>query len=321
MNRKKFLASASVMAIASLKGSSILEAAIPNTAKLLPIIDTHQHMADTNRFKERWTSPPVPGNYDMKAYLEATKGLNFVKAVYMEVAVPADRRREEALYAIELCKDKSNPTVGAVIAADLSSPDFENYMAEFKDSPYIKGVRAGFRSTEQMVSEQVLKNVRALGRMNKSLDFSIMPAWYLGISKLIKACPETRFLVNHCGNVDPRAFLDPSQYSGTPEHDRDKWVADFKEIASSKNVVLKISGIVTRSSGYPINAATLGPALNQCLDIFGPDRVMFASDWPWCLKVMGIKPWVNILKTVVKDRPYHEQKKLFHDNAVNFYTI
>lgn len=321
MNRKKFLTSASVLAIASFPGSSLLSAPFGKTSKPLPIVDTHQHLADTDRFKENWTSPPIPGNYSMRAYLEATKGLNFVKAVYMEVAVPPARRREEALYAIELCKDKSNPTVGAVIAGDLSSPDFENYMAEFKDSPYIKGVRAGFRSTDEMMSEQVLKNVRALGRMNKSLDFSIMPAWYQGINKLIKACPETRFLVNHCGNVDPRAFMDPSKYTGKPEHDRDQWIRDFKEIASSKNVVLKISGIVTRSGGYPLTAENLAPALNQCLDIFGPDRVMFASDWPWCLKSMGIEPWVNILKTVVKNRPYREQKRLFHDNAIKFYTI
>lgn len=321
MNRKKFLASASVLAIASLPGSSLLSASTRKSSKLIPIVDTHQHLADLQRFGKDWTSPPVPGNYGMPAYFEATKGLNFVKAVYMEVAVPPERRREEALYAIELCKDKSNPTAGAVIAGDMGSPDFENYIAEFKDSPYIKGVRTGFRSTDQMMSEQVLKNVRALGRMNLSLDFSIMPAWYSGISKLIKACPDTRFLVNHCGNVDPKAFLDPSQYTGKPEHDRDQWITDFKDIASSKNVVLKISGIVTRSSGYPLTAENLGPALNQCLDIFGPDRVMFASDWPWCLKSMGIEPWVNILKTVVKNRPYREQKKLFHDNAIKFYNI
>lgn len=321
MNRKKFLASASVMAIASLQGSSLLTASIRKTSKPLPIVDTHQHLVDRDRFKEGWSSPPVPGNYGMRAYLEATKGLNVVKAVYMEVAVPVERRREEALYAIELCKDKSNPTVAAVISADLRRADFEEYMAEFKNSPYIKGIRASFRSTEEMMDEQVLKNVRALGKMNMSLDFSILPAWYSGISKLIRACPDTRFLVDHCGNVDPRAFLDPSQFIGKPEHDRDEWIADFKEIASAKNVVCKISGIVTRSSGYPLTAGNLAPALNQCLDIFGTDRVMFASDWPWCLKSMGVEAWVNILKDVVKDRPYLEQKKLFHDNAIKFYTI
>jgi predicted TIM-barrel fold metal-dependent hydrolase len=48
---------------------------------------------------------------------------------------------------------------------------------------------------------------------------------------------------------------------------------------------------------------------------------MFASDWPWCLKGSELENWVNILKEIVKNRPYKEQKKLFHDNAVKFYNI
>ena len=100
MNRKKFLSAASVLAIASLRGSSFLYAS--KSLNKIPIIDTHQHLADIARFGKGWTAPPVPGNYDMKAYIDATQNVNVVKAVYMEVGVPATRRQEEALYAIEI---------------------------------------------------------------------------------------------------------------------------------------------------------------------------------------------------------------------------
>ena len=92
-------------------------------------------------------------------------------------------------------------------------------------------------------------------------------------------------------------------------------------MAAHKNVACKISGVGTRSSGYPLTAENLGPAINHCLNIFSPDRVLFAADWPWVLKTMDIKTWVNILKTVVVNRPYREQKKLFYDNALKFYNI
>ena len=135
MNRKKFLASASVLAIASIKGSSALKAS--HSFKKIPLVDTHQHLADLVRFGKGWTSPPMPGNYDMKAYLEATRNVNMVKGIYMEVGVPVGRRQEEALYAIEICKDKTNPTRGAIISGDLKSPEFETYISQFKDSPII----------------------------------------------------------------------------------------------------------------------------------------------------------------------------------------
>ena len=319
MNRKKFLATASVLAIASIKGSSILYAS--NSIKKIPLVDTHQHLADLVRFGKGWTSPPVPGNYDMKAYFEATRNVNMVKAVYMEVGVPAARRQEEALYAIEMCKDTSNPTRGAVISGDLKSSEFETYISQFKDSPYIKGIRYGFRSVAEMQDPQLIKNIELLGKLNMSLDFTISPAWLPAIANLIKTCPGTRFLVNHCGNADPRAFLDPSLISGKPNHDANEWIAAMKTVAENKNVVCKISGIISITPGYPKTAKTLAPGINHCLDIFGPDRVMFASDWPWCLKSNKLEEWVNILKEIVKNRPYKEQKKMFHDNAIKFYSI
>jgi len=319
MNRKKFLATASVLAIASIKGSSVLYAA--NSLKKIPLVDTHQHLADLVRFGKGWTSPPVPGNYDMKAYFEATRNVNMVKAVYMEVGVPAARRQEEALYAIEMCKDTSNPTRGAVISGDLKSSEFETYISQFKDSPYIKGIRYGFRSVADMEDAQLIKNIELLGKLNMSLDFTISPAWLPAIANLIKTCPGTRFLVNHCGNADPRAFLDPSLIIGKPNHDANEWIAAMKTVAENKNVVCKISGIISTSSGYPKTAETLAPGINHCLDIFGPDRVMFASDWPWCLKSNKLEEWVNILQEIVKNRPYREQKKMFHDNAIKFYSI
>jgi predicted TIM-barrel fold metal-dependent hydrolase len=157
--------------------------------------------------------------------------------------------------------------------------------------------------------------------MNMSLDFSIPPGWLHSIPELIRLCPDTRFILEHCGNVDPKAFFKSEALFGKPDHDREQWIADMKAIASERNVACGISGVVTRSPGYPLTVNNLAPAINHCLDIFGPDRVMFASDWPWCLKSMELRSWVNILKKVVVNRSYQDQKKLFHDNALKFYNI
>lgn len=319
MNRKEFITSTSLFALTAFPVTSILSA---SKKSLLPVIDTHQHLWDTVRFNEGWSSSPMKRNFDMAAYKAAIQGRNIVKSVYIEVAVPPDKRREEALYAIEMCMDKSSPTSVAIIAADLNSIDFKSYLSEFTDSPYIRGIRHKFRNPEEITNPLVIENVKFLGEMNMSLDFSVPPLWLPHMADLIGHCPSTMFLVNHSGNVDPKAFFGPEEkVNEKPGHDRDDWIRDIKNIASYKNTACKISGVITRVLNYPLTAKNLAPSVNQCLDIFGPDRVMFASDWPVCLKKMELGEWLDILKEIVSNRPYEEQRKLFHDNAVKFYRI
>lgn len=318
MNRKEFIKSTAMVTVGSLAGLSVLDA---NAAKLIPIIDTHQHLWDVDR-NEGWSKSPLGRNFDEYDYIKAVEGLNVVKAVYMEVDVPVNRKHAEALYAIKICKDKTNPTVAAVISANPNNADFKTYISQFEGSPYIKGIRYFFKSEEEITKSQIVENIRALGDMNLSFDFSIPTKWLPAMTELIKLAPGTRFLVNHCGNVDPRAFFKEEDRKGEkPDHDRDQWIRDMKGIAKPSNVVLKISGVATRAMNHTLTPQNLAPAIDQCLDIFGPDRVMFASDWPLCTRKMEFSTWVNVLKEIVSKRPYREQKKMFHDNAVKFYKI
>ena len=57
------------------------------------------------------------------------------------------------------------------------------------------------------------------------------------------------------------------------------------------------------------------------LAVFGPDRVMFAGDWPVCTLAATFKQWLDAVKAIVKDRKEEEQRKLFHDNAVRVYGL
>lgn len=321
MNRKEFLKSVSVLATGSLVGNAALGFHHMDQAALIPIIDTHQHLADFNRFGRDWAHPPVEGNYGMDEYKQAIKGLNIVKAVYMEVAAPAGRKYEEALYALEICKDRSTPTAGAVIYADLYKDDFKEYVAQFKNSDCIKGVRAGFRSEESLSDNRIIERIRFLGKIEMRLDFIVPPVWFPSMAKLIKSCPDTKFQADHCANADPKAFLNKSNLSIKPEHTHEEWRTGVAAIAAEKNVVCKISGLVSRMDGIGIIPENLAPTINACLDIFGPDRVMFAGDWPWCLKGTTLENWVNLLKQVVKNRPVRDQRKLFYDNAVRHYKI
>jgi len=321
MSRRDFVKGASQIALAA---SSVfpLRSSGKESPAPIAIIDTHQHLWDLSRFKLTWLSPPLDRSFVTKDYIEATQGLNIVKAVYMEVAMPAEQRLQEAEYVTELCKDPSSLTRAAVIAGSPAEDGFEVYIRQFKGSPCIKGIRGAFSSAKQMSDEQVIRNLRLLGELGMRFDLNVPPPSLAEATQLVDQCPSTRFVLDHCGNVDPVAFFSRDRTVPRPaQHSPEQWKRDMGSLAAKPNIICKISGIVDNVPGYPLTAGDLAPMINHCLDAFGPERVVFGSDWPVCLRGMTLRTWVELLKEVTASRPESDRRKLFHDNAVKFYDL
>jgi predicted TIM-barrel fold metal-dependent hydrolase len=140
-------------------------------------------------------------------------------------------------------------------------------------------------------------------------------------AKIVDACPDTRFVIDHCGNADPVAFMAESRAPRPPRYDADAWRRDMAALADRKNTICKISGIVSAMEKGKWTADDLAPPINHCLDSFGPDRVVFASDWPVCTRGATLRQWFTALRQIVKNRPEADQKKLFAENAIAFYGL
>jgi predicted TIM-barrel fold metal-dependent hydrolase len=312
MNRREFFKqSAAVVAGAWAAGACAARSEVP----MLPIVDTHQHLWDLNKLKLAWlkNAPHIAKSHLMSDYLDATRGLNVVKTIYMEVDADESQHVAEAEYATDLCKRADNPMVAAVIGGRPASDDFAKYLDRFKNNIYVKGVRqvlhnkdipAGF-----CLGEKFVKGVRLLGDQGLSFDICVRPGELADAAKLIDACPNTRFILDHCGNGDVQA------------RDIAQWKADMAGVAKRKNVVGKVSGIVVNATPDKWTAAELEPIVKHTLAVFGPDRVMFGGDWPVCTKAATFKQWLEALKTIVSDQSVDEQRQLFHDNAVRFYGL
>jgi predicted TIM-barrel fold metal-dependent hydrolase len=286
---------------------------------VLPIVDTHEHLWDLTKFNLPWTkgNAVLGKSFVTKDYLAATQGLNVAQSVYMEVDLDPAQQVQEAEYVIDLCRRDDNPMAGAVISGRPASSDFRAYMMQFKDSPWIKGVRqvlhgpsnpAGF-----CLDRQFVKSVQLLGDLGMSFDLCLRSAELADGEKLVAQCPRTRFVVDHCGNMSVQE---------TDQKQRQLWMDGMKALAQHDNVVCKISGIVVtaREDWKP---ADLAPNMRFSMETFGPDRRMFAGDWPVCTLRASFRQWVAALKEIVGDMnmPLADQKKLFHDNAVKFYSL
>jgi len=283
------------------------------------MIDTHQHLWDITKFSLPWIKNSLLLNrsYVTKDYLAACRGLGIVKAVYMEVAVSPDQQLAEAEHVIALCKDRSTPTAAAVIGGRPGELGFERYVTRFKDSEHVRGVRSRQGNQVDFASKQFIADIRMLGRLSMSFDICTAPQRLAEMVMLVDACPETRFVVDHCGNADPNGF----RKGGKGAHDPDQWRRDIDALARRKNTICKISGIVAKMKRGAWSPSDLAPVINHCQNAFGPDRAVFGSDWPVCLRGATYKQWVAALKAVIASRPEADQRKLLHDNAVGFYRL
>lgn len=309
MNRRQFLQAA----VASTAWLGPLAAA--EDARMVPIVDTHQHLWDLERFKLPWVQPgtPLARSFLPSDYAKAAEGLNIVKAVYMEVDVDPSQQDAEAEYIIELCRSKQTPTVAAVISGRPESENFPAYVRRYRDHPIIKGIRRVLHVPQtppgHCLQPQFIRNIQLLGDLGLSFDLCIRPAELPDMAKLVDACPNTRFILDHCGN--------PSLQM----RDLTPWKRDLADIARRKNLVCKVSGFIATARPGQWKPEDIAPIVNHTLDCFGPDRVMFGGDWPVCTLGATLQEWVKGLKAVVAARPLEEQRKLFHDNAVKFYGL
>ena len=293
----------------------------------LPIIDTHQHLWDLKEVRPPWlkNAPTVLSQrYATEEYLAATRGLNVVKAIYMEVDVAPEDQVDEARRVTALSQSDQHPTAAAVISGRPDSEGFAAYIRQFADSPYIKGVRQVLQvdTTPQgfCLRRQFGQSMELLGNLGLSFDICIRPSELGDALKLVRAHADTRFILDHCGNADPKAFLTIGSPASEPWHKKDQWRRDISALATCDNLVCKISGIVARApQGW--RPDHLAPIINHCLDEFGPDRVVFGGDWPVCLLGAPFERWVDGLLAVIADRPIADQRKLLHDNAIRVYRL
>ncbi len=320
MNRRQFLYASAMLLTCS---DHIVHAAQHSPKSKHRIIDTHQHLWDLDQLRLPWLQPggELTRNYTLADYKEATKGLGIQKAIYMEVAVAPEQKLAEAEHIIKVCQDKSNPTCAAVIGGLILEDSFRDYILRFKGNPFIKGIRHGLNNPAQLESNQLIQNLRLLGTLNMSFDLLVPPRLIGQAAKLVEQCGDTRFILDHCGNADPLAFDYHLDWGRKPQHDADQWKRGIDTLAKRANVICKISGIIARVPKGKATADVLKPIVNYCLDVFGPDRAIYGSDWPVCTRGAPLHVWTNLLHTIIQKRSFEEKHKLLWANAHRFYNL
>ena len=253
-----------------------------------PIVDAHMHLWDLERHHYAWLQVPPPPNpagdvsgiagrsYGVRDYLGDVAGWNVVRSVHIECGLPPQDQLSETDWLQALADAEGFPHA-IVAGACLERPDVEALLEAHAARPNVRGVRqivnwhadpAKTYTTRDLLRDPAWRaGFALLARHGLSFDLQLYPRQMGEAARLAAAHPDVPMIVNHAGMPTDR----DAEGLAT-------WAAGLAVLASHPQVAIKISnfgGVDRRWS-----AGSIEPFVHQILDIFGVDRVMFASNFP-----------------------------------------
>ncbi|PZO80984.1 MAG: hydrolase [Mesorhizobium amorphae] len=287
-----------------------------------PVVDPHHHFWDRALGKHLWlrdqTAPALAGDCLPADYLRAMDGLDLVGSVHVEANWdPADPLGEIAwLDGLARPDHVAGRYVGY---ADLASPDVQPVLEAMAAHPRVAGIRqilswhpdparSAVSDRHRMADPAWRRGLAVLGRLGLSFDLLISPWQFEDALDLLVAFPDIPFALNHCG----------SPFDRSPDGMR-AWENGLKALARAPNLAIKISDLVAYDPDWTEDS--LRHVMRACLDAFGPERAMLASDHPVVELHATTQQAYGSFRRGFADLSDRELSAMFADNAARFYGV
>lgn len=137
--------------------------------------------------------------------------------------------------------------------------------------------------------------------------------------------PDVPVAINHAGGL-----LGAGPYASRREAAFADWRRALGRLAALPQVHVKLGGFFMPAFGFGFEdrafdetdlAAAARPIVETCLELFGPDRCMFESNFPMTRYFVGYRQLWNSYKLCVADLTAAERAAVLHDTAQRFYAI
>jgi L-fuconolactonase len=274
-------------------------------------IDAHQHYWKIERGDYDWMSAPAVAPI-RRDFLPRDLAPELARhGIDRTIVVQAAATVAETDFLLGLADE--NPSIAGVVGwLDVEAPDFAQVLADYAHRPAFLGIRPMLQDLPDdrfLVRPRVLEHLRELERNRRRLELLVQSRHLPVVVEALGVLPDIRAVVDHCAKPDLRG--------GT----LDEWRAGITRVAEHPNVVCKLSGLVTEAE--PGSAASVfAPVIEHVLSVFGPDRLLFGSDWPVCTLAASYDRVLAVLGEVLGARLSSDfEQKLFGENAARFYGI
>lgn len=278
-------------------------------SNLKQIIDCHQHFWRLNRGDYDWLNAGLGKLYkdyepeDLEPILEKA---NIKKTILIQAA-PTN---EETKFMLSLA-DKHPFIAGVIGWVDLESAFASKEITLLSKHSKFKGVRPmiqNIRDTNWIAKPVLSPAINTLITNGLRFEALVLTQHLDSLISMIERNPKLPVAINHAAKP-PTALNELST-----------WKKKIKHLANKSNTYCKLSGLISENRDQ-VNIREIRLIFEHLLDCFGPDRIMWGSDWPVVRLRAEYSDWLSITQQLLNDLPSSIQNKIMNDNAKNFYNI
>lgn len=272
------------------------------------MLDTHVHFWQYNPVRDAWIddSMKVLQRDFLPADLEPEHAAHGISGC---VAVQADQSEAETHFLLQLAEN--HDFIKKVVGwTDLCSPDVAERLVYFSQFEKLAGFRhivQGEADVNFLLRNDFCRGVSALAAHSFTYDILVFPHQLGAVLEFVRRFPNQKFVIDHLA----KPYIWDGHYDG--------WATLMREIAKHENVYCKVSGMVTEADWQGWKYENFVPYLDLVTEAFGPQRLMFGSDWPVCLLGGSYGDVVGIVRRYFANFSAVEQAGVMGGNGVGFY--
>jgi L-fucono-1,5-lactonase len=277
------------------------------------LVDAHHHFWDPARASYPWLTKEL-------AAIDRAFGPNHLeplvvaagirRTIVVQARASVDETRE--LLAIAA----GSPFVAGVVGwIDLTDPGVEAVLAALRTTPdgwHLVGIRHQVHDEQDpawLLRPDVRRGLRAVADAGLAYDLLVRTRELPAALEVVRGMPELRFVIDHLAKPPIR------------ERALEPWAGLIGQFGPLENASCKVSGLVTEADWGAWQIADIDPFVRHAIDVFGPGRLMFGSDWPVCLLAAPYGRVLEVARALTRDLGDEDRDLLFGGTARRVYRL
>jgi L-fuconolactonase len=277
-------------------------------------IDAHCHFWDPARGDYGWLDAGPPA-LDPLRHVFSPSDLAALNQGRKVVAVQAADSLAETQYLLDLAAH--HPQIAGVVGwVDLTLPETVETLTALARNPRLKGIRPMLQDLAE--DDWVLTRpdpavLRAVQELGLRFDALVFVRHLPHLARFTAAWPDLPLVIDHCAKPEMDGPLQPA------------WREGMAAMAAFPHIHCKISGLMTElpdNLRQPETAlAAMRPVVEEVLRLFGPDRLLWGSDWPVLTLAADHATWEHLTDRLLEGLTAAERQAILGGNATRFYGL
>jgi len=273
------------------------------------MIDAHQHFWELARGDYGWLTPALApidrdfGPSDLRPIL----GRHGIARTVLIQAAPTEA---ETRYLLDIA-NRTDFVAGVVGWTDFEAPEAPNRIAALAANPSLLGLRPMVQDIpddDWLLRPGLAPAFAAMTAHDLVFDALVLPRHLPRLLSVIERHPGLDIVIDHGAKPEIR------------DRRFEPWASDMRRIAEAPQVVCKLSGLATEAElGWTVES--LRPYIERLLELFGPSRLLWGSDWPVVNLAGGYDRWRETTEILLAGLAPEEQSAILGGTATRVYGL